>query len=190
MERTRAHFHVSCLAALAAAVLSSGCAGSVSAGAPAPDGAARAASGVLGQTIVNPLSGQYSGTARLGTLRNGAASASLVQSRGAVGGMLTGSFAKRTYLYSLAANATNDSLTGVTVTTIGTSACSFSLVGNYDPTKHALAISYVPTHGCAGKSGTFALTKQCYYQEGGPLQDGALDDRAAAVQPDNGLHQC
>lgn len=190
MERTRAHFHVSCLAALAAAALSSGCAGTVNAGAPAAGAAARAASGVLAPAGTNPFAGQYAGTARFGALHNGAASASLVQSQTAVGGMLTATFAKTTYVYSLAAGATGGSFGGVTVATIGSVACSFTLTGTYDPTTHKLAISYAPARGCVGKSGTFAMTKQCYYQEGGPLQDGALEDRATAAQPDNGLHQC
>ena len=189
MRGVRTHVGFSCIAALASVALFAGCAGSMT-GTPGTSLAAQAASDAVRGATTNVFAGQYTGTANFGTLHNGKATASLVQSQGAVGGMLTATFGKTKYVHSLASNATGNSLSGIDVATVSGNACSFSLSASYDQKTHKLSVSFTPVNRCSGETGGFSLTKQCFYKENGNFIEGTEGAPAIIEHPANGLHGC
>lgn len=113
-------------------------------------------------TISN-ISGDYTGTMSDTKNGNGAATATLAQHGNAAGGAIsaTQGVTAVTAQVSLTIASTNAFSGAMVVDYTDGTTCSFSTLGTYNPSTSALAGSYTAVTGCAGDSGTYALTQQC-----------------------------
>ncbi|HVS47254.1 MAG TPA: hypothetical protein VMS32_11415 [Verrucomicrobiae bacterium] len=94
---------------------------------------------------------------------NGAATATLAQHGNAAGGAIsaTQGITTITAQLSLTIDSTNAFSGAMVVDYTGGTTCSFSTTGTYNTSTNALAGSYTAVTGCAGDTGTYALTQQC-----------------------------
>jgi hypothetical protein len=191
MRRAHSHAIARIAAALASAVVLSACAGNVNSDALGSGTALQAPVAPFGQAAIQNDAGQYGGTTKDSTFGNGTATASLAQDAHVVGGLLTATFGTISLSNSVAAQTmTGAALAGVEVATVNGGACSFSLSATYNTAKHLLKGTYQAVHGCSGETGSFSLTKECYYPRNGPFDAVPSWNREAGIKPNNGLHQC
>jgi hypothetical protein len=189
MRRAYSHAIYGVFAALASTVVLTACAGNLNSGAPVGAGPQAAAS--TGKGVIQNDAGQYSGTVTDTVLGTGTGDASLAQDEHVVGGVLNASFGSTSIANSFAAQTNaGTSLAGAEVANTNSGVCSFSMNATYDTSKHILNGTYQAVHGCSGESGSFKLTKECYYPRKGLLDAAPSLDRTSGMKPDNGLHQC
>jgi hypothetical protein len=81
-------------------------------------------------------------------------------------------------------------LNGAEVANINSSVCSFTMSATYHPSSLVLSGTYKAVHGCVGESGTFTLTKGCYYPRKGLLDAIPEQKGDTIMKPNNGAHQC
>jgi len=187
MQRAHSHVGLLFLGLLSTALALGGCSG-VNAAAPGAVAGSPVQSLGDAPAATNAFAGQYTGSVTDSTFGNGKSTASFAQSQGAVGGMLNATFGKTALLHSVAGNATNQSLSGTSVATVGKNSCVFSYSATYTSSSHKLSLGYTAAHGCSGEKGTVHLTKQCYYQEGAPLD--VFEPNRNGMRPDTGLRPC
>lgn len=156
---------------------------------PSTAAAPQAAPAVV--TIQND-SGQFSGSMQDSALGSGSASASLAQDKTVVGGVVNVSYSgSNNVSYSFAAKTQDGlSLSGAQVASLASGVCSLSVSATYNTTKHVLSGTYKAANGCAGVTGSFSLTKECYYKRGGLLEIDPDLKHTPAAKPNHGLHQC
>lgn len=142
-------------------------------------------------TIQND-SGQFSGTVQDSALGTGSASASLAQDESVVGGVVNVSYSgSNNVSYSFAAKTKDGlSLGGAQVASLASGVCSLSVTATYDTTKHVLSGTYKAANGCTGVTGTFSLTKECYYKRGGLLEIAPSVNGSSRIEPDHGVTSC
>lgn len=185
MTRTLVHaarllFPVSVAVALTA------CAASSSGGVPAASAASQPA--VAPQAIFNDA-GAYNGSIQDSTFGSGNASASLAQHQHTIGGYLIATFGSNTITNAVEAQTnTGLSVSGGEAANGPSGLCTFNVSATYDTKTNVLSGTYQAVHGCTGESGSFALTKDCYYPRAGLDAIPAWNRNPA--QPDHGLHQC
>jgi hypothetical protein len=185
MTRTFVHafrflFSASVVVALAA------CAANSDSGVPGGTAAARPA--VVPQVIFNDA-GEYDGSIQDSTFGNGSASASLAQHAQGVGGYLTATYGSTSITNAVVLQTqTGLTVTGGEVANTSSGVCTFSMSATFDKKTNVLAGTYAAVHGCAGESGSFSLTKDCYYPRGG--LDAVQSWSRTPAQPDHGLRQC
>jgi len=137
-------------AAIAGALIVSGCSGNNTSPAPQP--------------TTPVVSGEYSGTVTDSVHGNGTAAVTpLSQHGGALGGTLASTFGATAVTQSLAlAIGTNGSITG---NALGSDAsgntCAFNVTGSYTASSNQLSGTYTAFSGCSGQNGSFTLTQQC-----------------------------
>jgi hypothetical protein len=112
---------------------------------------------------ISNISGDYTGTMNDAHDGNGAATATLAQHGNAAGGAIsaTQGITTITAQLSLTIDSTNAFSGAMVVDYTGGTTCSFSTTGTYNTSTNALAGSYTAVTGCAGDTGTYALTQQC-----------------------------
>jgi len=174
------------LFSLSIAVALSACATNSSSGVPAASAAGQPA--VAPQAIFNDA-GAYNGSIQDSSFGSGNASASLAQHQHTVGGYLIATFGSNTITNAVEAQTdTGLSVTGGEVSNGSSGVCTFNISATYNKTTNVLSGTYQAVHGCSGESGSFALTKDCYYPRAG--LDAIPAWNRSSVQPDHGLHQC
>jgi hypothetical protein len=150
--------------------------------------AADAQAAVAPQVIQNDA-GEFFGSIQDSTFGNGNASASLAQHEHGVGGYLTATFGSNTITNAVVLQTqTGLTVTGGEVANTNSGVCTFSMSATYKEKTNVLAGTYKAVHGCSGESGSFSITKGCYYPRGG--LDAVQSWNRNPAQPNHGLRQC
>lgn len=188
MTRTLLHAFRFLFSASVAIALTA-CATNSGSSVPSTAAAPQAAPAVV--TIQND-SGQFSGSVQDSALGTGSASASLAQDKTVVGGVVNVSYSgSNNVSYSFAAKTQDGlSLSGAQVASLASGVCSLSVSATYNTTKHVLSGTYKAANGCAGVTGSFSLTKECYYKRGGLLEIDPAVKASSRVEPAHGVTQC
>ncbi|HEY1429126.1 MAG TPA: hypothetical protein VGF18_06105 [Candidatus Tumulicola sp.] len=170
------------IAAIVAVALLAGCAGGPAAG---PSVSVAPANGDAMPTVMSTIPGQYKGSATDSTFGKGKATADLSKAGMAVGGDFAFNYSPDPVTGSVGLDVKQNALSGVFTSTIGSTACSFTVAAMYDPTKYTLDGTYTAKHGCTGESGSFKFKEECYYVDG--LR---VNDRERARPNIGGLRPC
>jgi hypothetical protein len=190
MRRVRSHVIHRAAAALIGAVVLTACAGNTNSGTPGGGTAPQTPVAPFGQAAIRNVSGQYSGTITDSTFGTGSASASLAQDKHVVGGVITASIGSVQLSNSIAVQtATGAAFAGAQAGSVNGSTCSFSLSATYSGSNNTLNGTYQAVHGCAGESGSFALTQDCSYPRGG-LLDVAPSWNGNGAKPNHHISPC
>lgn len=172
------------LAASLAAALTA-CAANPAAGVP---GGAAAQPAAAPQSIQNDA-GEYGGPVQDSKYGKGFLSGSLMQHEHAVGGYLTATYGSKTIQNAVAVQTqTGASVGGGEESNVDSSVCTFKMTATYSEKTNVLKGTYNAVHGCSGESGSFSITKGCYFPRTGLDAVRAAD--GSDVRPDHGLHQC
>jgi hypothetical protein len=186
-------------AVLLGALALTACAGNTNSATPG-GGTAPQVPASIGQAVVRNVSGQYSGTITDSTFGTGSASATLAQYQHVVGGALTASMGSVQLSNSIAVQATGAALAGknagplplvgAQAGSVNGNTCSFTLTATYTGSSNTLNGTYQAVHGCAGESGTFALTQDCSYPRGGLLDAASPWNGNAGAKPNHRISPC
>lgn len=106
------------------------------------------------------ISGDYSGS---WTQANAVAivTGTLAQHGASAGGSMTDGATFRAQM-SLVLSPNNSLSGAIVVDQPSGTTCTFSTTGSYDPSTNVISGSYTAVTNCAGETGTYALTQQCY----------------------------
>lgn len=189
MERVHSHAGFQLVCAFLGAALLSSCAGAINTGSPTSANSAAGSALSLDALHANALAGEYSGSINDTKFGTGKVKATFTQAQNSVGGLVTATYAKSTVAYTFASTLSGYGVNGWAVATISNKACSFGVTGTYNAARHKLYVSYTGYNSCLNDDGSFSLTKQCYYREGGAPNDVNRLWNASVV-PDNGPRQC
>jgi hypothetical protein len=151
------------IAAIVTVALLTGCAGGPAAG---PSDSVAPMQNDARPAVKNTIPGQYKGSATDSQFGKGKATADLSKAGMAVGGELVFNYSPNPVTGSASLNARQNQLSGVFTSTIGSTACSFTVSATYDPSAFTLDGTYTAKHGCTGESGSFKFKEACYYVDG------------------------
>ena len=110
------------------------------------------------------LSGQYKGTFTDGIYGKGKAIANYSQYQGALGGVISVTYANSTTTMVVAFAPSAETFNGNLIALQGSAYCTLSAQSTYNSKKHTLSGTYTAVQGCASDKGSFTLKQQCYYK--------------------------
>lgn len=159
-----------------------------------PESPASSASSAVRAASIQNDAGEFGGKVNDSVYGSGFGTGSLAQVQHEVGGYVTITYynsAQTTVTNAFTASTQSGlALSGAEVGRIDSDTCSFKMSATYNPTSHVLAGTYEAVHGCSGESGSFSLTKGCYYPRTGLDDDLSLPVAPAQAHPNSGLHPC
>jgi len=108
------------------------------------------------------ISGEYSGTAQDSVAGAQTVTTTLAQHGSSVGGTLTLTTAGVPNTEAVAWTLTTaKGLSGTGTETVGAATCTFAMTGTYSASTNQITGTYSAVTGCAGTTGSYALTQQC-----------------------------